>query len=127
MKEISRNILRVIGLIAAIFIGSIPFLASFVCGIAIRRHWFSYVVGFVITAGITIYSAEHPETFRFGSTDLRIHDGVFIAGVPSLIANIAKNLIIAYIGVLTGIAARQGYRHEEIEQGIAPNDRSTPQ
>ncbi|MCE9518007.1 MAG: hypothetical protein K8R87_00320 [Verrucomicrobia bacterium] len=115
MKEIIRNILRGIGLIAAILIGSIPFLASFLCGIVIRRHWIAYVVGFVISTVITIYSAAHPETFRFGSTDLRIHDGLFIAGVPSTLANVAKNLFFAYVGVSTGLAFRQGFRQEEIE------------
>jgi len=121
MKKISRNTLRVIGLIAAIFIGSIPLLASFICGIVIRRLWIACVAGFVITTGITIYSAAHPDTFRFGGTDLRIHDGIYIVGVPPLLANVVKNLIVAYVGVLMGVTARQAYRQEEIKQSWRTN------
>jgi hypothetical protein len=62
----------------------------------------------------------YPETFRFGITDLKIHDSLYIRGISSLVANCGKNLFFAYVGVLTGFAARDGYR-QEIEQGGGGN------
>ena len=42
MKKFSRNFLRAIGLISAVFIGSIPFLASLICGI--REHYQGVII-----------------------------------------------------------------------------------
>lgn len=117
MKKAFLHLLRAFTLLVAIFIGSIPFLLSLISGIMIRRVWVAYLIGFGITVAITVYSSVYPETFRFGRTDLRIHDGVSILGSSSLLASCGKNLFFAYIGVLTGFAAREGYNQTKIESG----------
>ncbi len=82
-------------MLLAILIGSIPFSVALIIGTIFRRIWIGYPIGFTATTAITVYSSVYPETFRFGSTDLRIHDGLTIAGNSPLIANCAKNLFFA--------------------------------
>lgn len=110
MKNSFQTVIRVIALLVAVLLGSIPFLISFIIGIAIWHRFGAYVVGVLLTIGITLLSFWHPETFRFGSTDLKIHDSLFVIGFHPLVANLAKNMVFAYFGVRVGRAAREGYQ-----------------
>jgi hypothetical protein len=108
MKNTAYNLLRVIALLGAVLLGSLPFLISFIIGIALGNRWGAYIAA-LLTVGITLLSFWYPETFRFGSTDLRIHDGLWVIGFPPLVANLVKNVAFSYFGVLVGRAAREGY------------------
>ena len=110
MKNTAYNVFRVIALLGAVLLGSLPFLISFIIGIALGNRWGAYTAALLLTVGITLLSFWHPETFRFGSTDLKIHDGLWVIGFPPLVANLAKNVAFSYFGVLVGRAAREGYK-----------------
>lgn len=110
MKNAAYNVLRVIALLGAVMLGSLPFLISFIVGIALGHRWLAYTAALVLTFGITLLSFWHPETFRFGSTDLKIHNSLFVAGFHPLVANMAKNLAFAAFGVRVGRVAREGYQ-----------------
>ncbi len=107
--KILRTLASVVGLLIALMLGGLPFLLSIVLGLAIRIAWIAYAIALVLVAALTLYSAAFPETFRFGNTDLRLHDGLYIIGIPSLYANLVKNLFFSYLGTLTGWSIRLGY------------------
>lgn len=109
MKNIFWNSIRVLGLLIAMVLGSIPFLVSFVCGIIFQRWLTAYSVAFVVTIGVTLLSAYNPEIFRVGHLDLRLHNGFFIIGFPELPLNVLKNLVLSYLGVMAGLSLRVGY------------------
>jgi hypothetical protein len=100
----------VVALLGAILLGSLPFLISFIIGIAFGHRWVAYGATILLTIGISLLSFWHPETFRFGSTDLKIHDSLFVIDFPPLVANLAKNVAFSYFGVIVGKAARLGYK-----------------
>lgn len=108
--KILRAIASAVGLLIALVLGGLPFLLSIVLGLAIRIAWIAYAIALVLGAALTLYSAAFPETFRFGTTDLRVHDGLYIIGIPSLYANLGMNLFFSYLGTLTGLSIRFGYK-----------------
>jgi hypothetical protein len=121
--RVIRNIFGVVGLLLGLAIGGVTFLLSLLTGLAIRTAWIAYVAAVILATSLTLYSAAHPESFRFGPVDLKVHDGFYIAGIPSLYANLGKNLLLAYLGALTGLSARQRYnqgRSNKSEHAIAP-------
>jgi hypothetical protein len=108
--KVGRLTLGILALLVAATLCSFPFIASFLYGLAMRRRWVAYLLGFATATGITLLSAARPETFHVGTLDLGIHDRLFLAGVPALFANVAMNLVFAAIGTLAGFAAREGWR-----------------
>jgi hypothetical protein len=128
MRNIAYNVLRVIALLGAVLLGSLPFLISFIIGIAFWQRWVACASAMLLTIGITLLSFWHPETFRFGSTDLKIHDSLFVIGIPQLLANLPKNVAFAYFGVLVGRAAREGYQDARSKtSNLTPDPRSPHQ
>ena len=113
MKKAFYAASKVLLLIFLLIVGTIPFLVSVLIRIAIRRQWIACFLAFGLTVAITLYSSAHPETFRFGTTILRIHDTVRIMGKDSLPASIIVNLVYAWLGLLIGTAARRGYREDQ--------------
>ena len=126
MKNHAYNVLRVIALLGAVLLGSLPFLISFIIGIALGHRWGAYTAALLLTVGITLLSFWHPETFRFVSTDLKIHDGLFVAGFHPLVANLAKNLAFAVFGVRVGRAAREGYQDARSNKPAHPTAGNVP-
>ncbi len=119
MKNALFEALKVIALIAlffgAILFGSIPFLISFVCGLALRIHWTAFALGLAATIAITLHSSAFPDTFRSANIDLKIHDRNVIFGTASLIVNLGWNVFFAHVGVSTGLAFKQGYLKKKTE------------
>jgi predicted histidine transporter YuiF (NhaC family) len=109
-----------------LFVGTIPFLVSVLIRIVIRRQWIACLLAFGLTAAVTLYSSAYPETFRFGTTNLRIHDSVRIMGKDSLPASITVNLVYAWLGLLIGTAARTGYREGQSNKPLHPTAGNAP-
>lgn len=109
MKKGIQNGFRLLGLLIAVFIGTIPFLCGAFFGVVIRIQPIAVLLSFALAVGITFFSAANPEFFHFGPVRLNLHDSLFIYGVPSLAANTVMNMIYALIGSLSGTAFRTGY------------------
>ena len=110
MKKILKAFALIFGMLLLTLLGAIPFLLALMIGALISRPAIAYPVGVISILVLSLYSASFPETFRFGDTDLKIHDNLYIHGVSPLMANTVENLIFAFIGVRIGNAFRQGLR-----------------
>ena len=110
MKKAFYALPGVLLLLFLLLVGKIPFLVSVLIRLAVRRQWIAGFLALGLTVAMTLYSSAYPETFRFGSTDLRVHDGVRIMGESSLPGSVILNLFFAWLGLSIGTAARRGYR-----------------
>ena len=121
MKKALPGALRLIALIVlflgALLLGSIPFLVSFICGLALRIPWIAFALGLAATIAITLYSSAFPETLRSADSVPEIHDRNVIPGTTSLVVSLGWNLFFAHVGVSTGLALRQGFQKKNAEQG----------
>lgn len=104
--------LRILGLLVAVFIGTIPFLGGVLFGAAVRPRRIAIALALVFAIAVTLCSSVYPQAFRIGPIDFKLHDGLYLYGIPALVSNTAKNLILSYIGSLTGLAFREGYHTE---------------
>ncbi len=65
--SVTYNFLQVIVLPGAVFLGSLPFLISFIMGISLGHRWLAYAVSLILTFGITLLSFRRrptPELIR---------------------------------------------------------------
>ncbi|WAC18903.1 hypothetical protein OVA24_16855 [Luteolibacter sp. SL250] len=106
-----RNVLRAIGVLAAVLVGGIPLMIGVVCGLLLRPVWMTHATGLLIASGITVLSWSNPEWFRFGALNLNLHGSITIGGEPLLLLNLGYNLGLVLLGVLAGLAARNAYDH----------------
>ena len=82
-------------LIFLLLVGRIQFLVSFLTCVAIHQPWIACVVAFCLTVNLTLYLSFYPETFRFGTANLRIQDRSPPLGGHSLLASCIENLVEA--------------------------------
>ncbi len=109
MKRVALNFLRVLVILGAVLIGSVPIIFSFLCGIFVASRNLAHSISFCFAASITIFSSAYPAAFRFGILQLRLHDSVTIADSTSFLPSLIWNLLIASVGAKAGSALRTGY------------------
>jgi hypothetical protein len=104
-----RNVLRMIGVIAAILLGGIPLMIGVASGLLFRTAWIAYTIGLIFIFGMTILSWINPEMFRFGEINLNLHSPIRIGGYSPLLLNLGYNFGFVFLGVLSGLTAKNGY------------------
>jgi hypothetical protein len=109
MKKRIQNGFRLLGLLIAVLIETIPFVCGSFFGVAIRIRPIAAFLSLALAIAITLFSAANPEFFRFGPVKLHLHDCLFIYGIPSVASSAVVNMIYAFIGYLSGVAFRAGY------------------
>lgn len=109
-KTLLLNLLGLLCLAAAVLIGSLPFLMSFLCGMLVLSRNLSHSIAFCSVFAITAVSSAYPDAFRFGILRLRLHDSVTIAGSATFLPSLIWNLFAASVGVKAGHALRTGFR-----------------
>lgn len=109
-KAFLLNFLGILCLIAAVLIGSLPFVVSFLCGMLVLSRNLSHSIAFCSVFAVTFLSSTYPDAFRFGILQFRLHDSVTIAGSVAFLPSLVWNLLVASVGVKAGHAMRAGFR-----------------
>lgn len=108
MKTAIKTLVLIFGILILNLLGGVPFLLALLIGVLINRPRLAYPIGLLSILVLTLYSGAYPETFRFGESDLKIHDNLRIHGINPLIVNTVENLIFVILGVRIGSAFRLG-------------------
>jgi hypothetical protein len=103
------NVLRMIGVVTAILLGGIPLMIGVASGLLLRTAWIAYAIGLLLMFGITTLSWINPDMFRFGGLNLNLHSRISIGGDSSFLLNLGYNFGLVYLGVFSGLAARNAY------------------